>query len=58
MSNLTYNSIVSRKGKDLIIVGSEIKTPPMSREARQFAGFQFRKLQEGERLSMPNALNW
>ncbi len=41
------------RDKDLIILDGEVATPPMSREARQETGFQLRKLQQGELLSMP-----
>jgi phage-related protein len=33
----------------------QIKTPPMSREARIEAGYLLRRLQRGEKLSMPHA---
>jgi len=42
-------------GKELIVLRGEIKTPPLSREARREAGFLLRMLQEGEALSMPHA---
>ncbi|MDQ3635743.1 MAG: type II toxin-antitoxin system RelE/ParE family toxin [Acidobacteriota bacterium] len=41
--------------KVLIIIKGEIKTPPMSREARIEAGYLLRKLQLGEMLSMPHS---
>lgn len=41
--------------KVLILLHGEIKTPPMSREARLEAGFLLRKLQQGELLSMPQS---
>jgi len=44
---------VADRDKDLIILDGEVATPPMSREARQETGFQLRKLQQGELLSMP-----
>ena len=53
MSNLAYNRIIKTPDKDLVIFDGEIATPPMSREARQETGFQLRKLQQGELLSMP-----
>jgi phage-related protein len=39
--------------KDLVWLHGEIKTPPLSREARLEAGFLLRKLQMGEFLSLP-----
>ena len=39
--------------KVLIVLEGEIKTPPMSRQARLEAGFLIRRLQRGEMLSMP-----
>ncbi len=39
--------------KVLVILEGEIKTPPMSSEARIEAGFLLRRLQRGESLSMP-----
>lgn len=41
--------------KVLIIIKGEIRTPPMSREARIEAGYLIRKLQLGEMLSMPHS---
>lgn len=41
--------------KVLILLHGEIKTPPMSRQARLEAGFLLRKLQKGESLSMPQS---
>ncbi len=39
--------------KELFILHGEIKTPPMSKEARIETGFLIRKLQKGELLSLP-----
>ena len=39
--------------KPLIWLYGEVRTPPFSREARLEAGFNLRRLQQGERLSMP-----
>lgn len=52
MSDLTYTD---RRGLDkpLVWLHTEIKTPPMSTAARLEAGFLLRKLQQGERLSLP-----
>ena len=41
--------------KVLILLHGEIKTPPMSRQARLETGFLLRKLQQGESLSMPQS---
>jgi phage-related protein len=41
--------------KPLAWLGTEIKTPPLSREARLEAGFLLRKLQRGEKLSLPRS---
>ncbi len=41
--------------KVLVWLHGEIKTPPMSREARLEAGFLLRKLQQGELISMPHS---
>jgi phage-related protein len=39
--------------KEIVWLGSEIKTPPFSREARIEAGVLLRQLQAGERLRFP-----
>jgi phage-related protein len=41
--------------KPVAWLGGEIKTPPMSTEARLKAGFYVRMLQAGELLSMPES---
>ncbi len=41
--------------KELMILHGEIKTPPMSKEARLEAGYLLRKLQQGETLSLPHS---
>jgi phage-related protein len=46
---------VSPKDKPLVWVYGQIKTPPMSREARIEAGYLLRRLQRGEKLSMPHS---
>jgi phage-related protein len=43
------------KEKPLIWLHGEIKTPPLSSEARIEAGYLLRKLQMGELLSLPHA---
>ncbi len=41
--------------KPLVILSGEIKTPPVSREARRELGFLIRKLQQGLQLEMPHS---
>jgi len=41
--------------KAIIWFSGEIKTPPFSKEARLEAGFLLRRLQHGERLTMPHS---
>ena len=54
MSDLTYyNCVANGDEKVLILLHGEIKTPPLSRQARLETGFLLRKLQQGEILSMP-----
>ena len=52
MSVLTYSWRVS---KPLRWLAGEIKTPPLSIEARREMGFLLRQLQEGENLSLPHS---
>lgn len=42
-------------GKPLAWLKDELKTPPLSREARIEAGLLLRRLQRGEALSMPHS---
>ncbi len=42
-------------GKPLRWLRGEVKTPPMSVEARREMGMLLRELQEGEQLSMPRS---
>jgi phage-related protein len=44
-----------REDKPLAWLSGEIKTPPLSSEARQEAGVLLRRLQRGEVLSMPES---
>ena len=46
---------MKRKDKVLVWLHGEIKTPPLSSEARIEAGFLLRKLQTGEMLSLPHS---
>jgi phage-related protein len=41
--------------KELVWLRGEVKTPPFSSEARVEAGSLLRRLQQGERLSMPQS---
>jgi phage-related protein len=41
--------------KSLVILSGDIKTPPMSVEARREAVFLIRQLQQGERLGLPHS---
>jgi hypothetical protein len=45
----------TRVDKPLAWLAGEIKTPPLSSEARQDAGVLLRRLQRGELLSMPES---
>src|SRR5438445_11161647 len=44
-----------RVGKPLVLLHGEIKSPPFSLEARKWAGFLLRKLQQGHALNMPHS---
>ena len=46
---------VKKKDKPLAWLHGEVKTPPLSREARIETGFLLRRLQRGERLQMPQS---
>jgi phage-related protein len=46
---------VSPQDKPLVWLHGEVKTPPLSKEARIEAGQLLRRLQRGETLSMPHA---
>ena len=41
--------------KPLVWLEGEVKTPPFSKKARIEAGYQLRRLQEGENLGMPES---
>jgi phage-related protein len=41
--------------KPLRWLAGEVKTPPMSKEARREMGFLLRQLQEGEKISLPHS---
>jgi len=44
-----------KKPKPLVWLRGEVKTPPLSTEARIEAGYLLRRLQEGELLSLPHS---
>ena len=46
---------VSPKDKPLVWLHGEIRTPPLTREARLEAGYLLRRVQRGELLSMPHS---
>ncbi len=46
---------VPREDKPLAWLAGEVKSPPLSSEARQEAGVLLRRLQRGERLSLPES---
>lgn len=46
---------MSPRDKPLVWLDGQIKTPPMSSEARVDAGYLLRRLQRGDRLSMPHS---
>ena len=46
---------MSPEDKSLVWLHGEIRTPPLSREARLEVGFLLRRLQRGDRLGMPHA---
>jgi len=46
---------VSPRDKPIVWLYGEVKTPPLSKEARLEAGFLLRQLQKGVRLVMPHS---
>ena len=46
---------MSPSDKPLVWLHGDVKTPPFSKEARLEAGYLLRRLQGGERLSMPQS---
>lgn len=46
---------ISKRDKPLVWLHGEIRTPPFSREARIEAGTLLRRLQRGEKLSLPQS---
>jgi phage-related protein len=47
--------VEKKKDKPLAWLHGEVKTPPLSKEARIETGFLLRQLQRGERLRMPQS---
>jgi len=46
---------MKKEDKPLVWLHGEIKTPPLSKEARVETGFLLRRLQMGEKLSLPHS---
>jgi phage-related protein len=46
---------MNAEDKPLVWLHGEVKTPPLSANARQEAGMLLRRLQRGERLAMPHS---
>ena len=55
MSDATYSITMTDVDKPLAWLHGEIKTPPLSPTARLEAGYLLRRLQRGDRLSMPHS---
>jgi phage-related protein len=51
----TINVSTGPEGKTLVLIGGEIRTPPMSVGARREVGRLLRRLQGGESLGMPHS---
>ena len=55
MSFLTYAVSMNPADKPLVWLGGEVKSPPLSKDARIGAGYLLRCLQAGHSLSMPHS---
>ncbi len=55
MSYPTYNNPMSPIDKPLVWLQGEVKTPPFSAAARLEAGFLLRRLQRGDKFSLPHS---
>src|SRR5437867_273353 len=55
MSRMTYSQFVGAGDKPLRWMHGEVKTPPFSRSARLEVGLLLRRLQQGEKLSLPQS---
>lgn len=53
MSFLTYNHHENPADKPLVWISGEVKSPPLSKDARMEAGHLLRRLQAGASLAMP-----
>lgn len=47
--------MAERRDKPLVWLHGEVKSPPLSAQARLEAGFLLRRLQRGDKLSMPHS---
>ena len=55
MSYPTYNNPMSPIDKPLVWLHGEVKPPPFSAAARLEAGFLLRRLQRGDKFSLPHS---
>ena len=55
MSYVAYNAVMNPNDKPLVWLHGEVKTPPFSEAARLEAGFFLRRLQRGDKLSLPHS---
>ena len=55
MSDSTYTRSAGTLDKPLVWLKGEVKTPPFSAAARVEAGVLLRRLQHGEKLSLPHS---
>ena len=55
MSVVTYNVLMNPKDKPLVWLSGEVKSPPLSKDARLEAGYLLRSLQAGHLLSLPHS---
>jgi phage-related protein len=53
MSDQTYTPPVSTDDKPLVWLHGEVRTPPLSQQARLETGVLLRRIQQGEPLGMP-----
>jgi len=55
MSELTYYHSMKKRGKPLVWLHGEVKSPPFSFEARIDAGVLLRRLQQGDTIGLPHS---
>ena len=55
MSALTYPSGMAASDRPLVWLHGAVKTPPVTADARTAAGLLLRRLQRGDKLSLPHA---